>query len=44
VNSSIGIKYTPRDNVILMANLLVPLNDGGLRSDVIPTLGLEMYF
>ncbi len=41
INTSFGIKYTPQPNVLLLANLIFPINNGGLRSDVIPTVGVE---
>ena len=39
-NASFGFRYAPSANVILLGNILVPLNDGGLRSAVVPTIGL----
>lgn len=44
VRTSFGFKYTPRQNVIITGNILVPLNSGGLRSDFIPTVGFELYY
>ncbi|GAB4322690.1 MAG: hypothetical protein Kow0074_14460 [Candidatus Zixiibacteriota bacterium] len=41
INTAFGIKYTPTPNVLLLANLIFPINNGGLRSDVIPTIGVE---
>lgn len=44
VNGSVGIKWNPFGNYILTANVLMPLNDDGLRSNVITTLALERNF
>ncbi|MFQ5674897.1 MAG: transporter [bacterium] len=41
-NASFGFRYAPSASVILLGNLLVPLNDGGLRSTVAPTVGLTI--
>lgn len=41
MDGSIGFKFRTGDGLILITNVLVPLNDGGLRSGLIPTLGLE---
>ena len=42
VNTSFGVKYMPKSNLLLVANVILPVNNGGLRSSVIPTLGLEL--
>jgi hypothetical protein len=39
-DASFGFRYAPSANVILLGNILVPLNNGGLRSTVVPTVGL----
>ncbi len=44
VSGGIGIKFAPRDFFVFIANVLVPLNDGGLRPDGIVTLGFEFNF
>jgi hypothetical protein len=44
VNGSVGIKWNPFGNYILTANVLMPLNNDGLRSNVITTLALERNF
>ena len=41
INASFGMKYSPTPNLLLIANVIFPINNGGLRSDVIPTVGLE---
>lgn len=40
LNASFGFRYAPSASVILLGNILVPLNNGGLRSTVVPTIGL----
>lgn len=42
VNTSFGVKYMPKPNLLLVANVILPVNNGGLRSSVIPTVGLEL--
>jgi hypothetical protein len=44
VSGGVGIKFAPRDFFVFIANVLVPLNDGGLRPDAIATLGFEFNF
>jgi hypothetical protein len=41
VNAAFGLKYSPKSNLVLLANVLFPLNDGGLRSSWSPTVGLS---
>lgn len=43
-STAIGFRYAPADNAILLANILVPLNDGGLRSDIAYTVGFSFNF
>ncbi len=44
VDLSLGAKYAPREFLILLGNVILPLNDGGLRPDVVTTLGFEFNF
>ncbi len=44
VNGSVGFKFSPKESLMIIGNAIVPLNDGGLRADVIPTLGFEFSF
>ena len=39
---AVGFRFAPSDKVVLMVNILTPLNKNGLRSDVIPTAGLSV--
>ncbi len=41
IDGSIGFKFRTSGGLIIVTNVLVPLNDGGLRTGVTPTLGLE---
>lgn len=44
VTLSTGVRLAPSHHVSFLANILVPLNDGGLRSSVAPTFGLAVSF
>ncbi len=44
MNGSFGFKFTPKENLMVIGNVFVPLNSGGLRSDYIPTFGFEFTF
>jgi hypothetical protein len=44
VNGSFGFKFTTTNGFTIVTNALVPLNRGGLRSDVIYTAGVELNF
>jgi len=44
VNGSLGAKYSPRDGLFLVGNLLVPLNQGGVRPRTTWTWGVEYTF
>jgi hypothetical protein len=41
---AIGLRYLFLESFILSANVLVPLNDDGLRADAVPTAQLEYLF
>jgi hypothetical protein len=41
VNLSAGFRFSPKPSVMMVGNVIVHLNSGGLRSDVVPTLGIE---
>jgi hypothetical protein len=43
-NASIGLKYNVFNKFLVSGNLLVALNDGGLRERVTPLLGLSYTF
>lgn len=43
-NLAAGFRVAPSKNLIFLANALVPLNEGGLRSNIIPTAGLAFSF
>ena len=44
VNASLGFRYAVVEKFVFLANILVPLNDGGLRSEVVPTVGVSYNF
>lgn len=44
VDASFGFKFRTGGGLVIVANTLVALNDGGLRSRVAPTFGLEYLF
>lgn len=41
MDGSVGFKFRTGGGLIVITNVLVPLNEGGLRSNVTPTLGIE---
>lgn len=41
IDGAIGFKLRARPGLFLLANALIPLNEGGLRSGVVPTIGME---
>lgn len=44
INAAFGFKLNPKQNLIIISNVFMPLNDGGLRSSFIPTAGFEFIF
>jgi len=43
LDATFGLRYAPSDRVIVAANILMPMNKGGLRSSVATTFGLSIY-
>ena len=43
-NASIGVKLKPFSNLQITGNVLIKLNDGGLRSNFVPLVGLSYTF
>lgn len=41
---ALGFRAAPSARLLLLGNILVPLNDGGLRSSVAPTFGATINF
>lgn len=41
IDAALGLKWRAAENLILSINALTPLNDDGLRSDLIGTVGFE---
>jgi hypothetical protein len=44
MNTSFGVKYMPSPKVVLLANMMFANNQGGLRTDFMPTVGAELSF
>jgi len=44
VNGSAGLKVNPFGKLLFVANVLVPLNDAGMRSKIVPLIGLSYAF
>ena len=44
LNASVGVWIAPTNNFQLLANLIIPLQDDGLRSNVAVTVGLSLSF
>ncbi len=44
INAAFGVKINPWQNVLLLFNVLVALNDTGLRDDITPLFGIEWSF
>jgi Putative MetA-pathway of phenol degradation len=44
VDAAIGFKLNPWRNVLILLNVLIPLNDTGLRADLTPLVGVEVTF
>lgn len=43
-NASVGVKMKPFANLQITGNVLIKLNNGGLRSDFVPLVGLSYTF
>jgi hypothetical protein len=43
-NASIGLKYRPFGHLVITGNVLIKLDDGGLRSTVVPLVGASYSF
>ena len=44
LTGSLGVKWNPFRQFVLAVNAQIPLNDSGLRSNLITTLGVEYSF
>ena len=42
LSTAVGFRYAPSPKFVLLGNVLLPLNDGGLRSDVAYTFGFSI--
>ncbi len=43
-NASFGLRVAASEKFLLLGNVVVPLNDGGLRSNIVPTFGATVSF
>jgi hypothetical protein len=43
-NASVGVKVRPFSNLLITANALIKLNEGGLRANVVPLVGISYTF
>jgi hypothetical protein len=43
-NMSVGVKFSPKGNLIFSANVLLKLNDAGLRAKYVPLVGISYRF
>jgi Putative MetA-pathway of phenol degradation len=43
-NASVGVKVRPFSNLLITANALIKLNNGGLRANVVPLVGVSYTF
>lgn len=44
MDASVGFRFAPSNRFAFLGNLLIPLNDGGLRSSFTPTVGFSMNY
>lgn len=44
IDAAFGLKLWLKEALLLSGNVFVPLNNSGLRADVVPTLGMEFNF
>jgi hypothetical protein len=43
-NASVGLKYRPFGHLVVTGNVLIKLDDSGLRSTVVPLVGVSYSF
>ena len=43
-NAAIGVRYAPAERLVFVFNMLIPLNDKGLRAALAPTIGVSASF
>ncbi len=44
IEGAVGLKFRTGGGLVLISNVIVALNDGGLRTELTPTFGLEYLF
>ena len=43
-NAAVGLRYSPAERFVVVFNMLVPMNNKGLRAGIAPTLGFSASF
>jgi hypothetical protein len=43
-SASLGVKFSPVRKLLVTGNMLIKLNDGGLRTDIVPLVGVSYTF
>jgi hypothetical protein len=44
IDAAFGFKMVLKESFLILGNVFVPLNDSGLRANVVPTIGVEFSF
>jgi hypothetical protein len=44
IDTSVGLRWNFWKTFVVSGNIILPLNDEGLRSDIVTTFGLEATF
>ena len=44
MTTAIGVKFNPAGNWLISANLLLPMTDSGIRSSLVPVIGVDYAF
>lgn len=44
INAAVGFRFAPTENLQFLANALIPVQDGGLQSSFVPTVGFSILF
>jgi hypothetical protein len=39
-----GVKFNPKGNLLISANVLFPLTDAGIRAKAVPVIGFDYAF
>jgi hypothetical protein len=44
VVGALGVRYNPRGNMLISAQVLIPVTNGGLKDKFTPVIGLDYSF